>query len=416
MPMTSTIATLIAGLCLVLVGAGLLGTLLGVRAAMAAFGDLETGLVMAGYYGGYILGTLLVPRIIRNVGHIRTFAACAALTATTALSFGLWVESWVWLLLRFLNGTCMVGLYMVVESWINEQSTGPARGRLFSTYMMSTLAALAAGQLLLVSDDPAGPVLFILAAMLISLGLVPIAVTRVTEPRIELAVAVGLRHLFRISPLGALGALVAGGVNGAFWGMAPLFGQRLALAEGEIATLMSATILGGALLQWPIGHLSDRHDRRTVLVLTSFATAAVAFVAGGLVEQGYTWLVPVGFLYGGLMFSLYGLSVAHTNDHLHRTEVLEATRGLLLVYGLGALAGPLLGGLAMELMGPTGLPAFSAAAPVVLGLFGLFRMSRRAPPPVEEQSEFVALVRTTPMVLEMHPDAELAPELDLQEK
>ncbi|MGA7983536.1 MAG: MFS transporter [Chromatiaceae bacterium] len=411
--MTPTILIVLSGLGLLLVGVGLLGTLLGVRATIELFGSLEIGFIMAGYYAGYVLGTLFAPRIVRNVGHIRSFSAFAALGASCALAFGLLVDPWVWFVLRVVNGICVVGLYMVVESWLNEQSAGPARGRIFASYMMSTLFALAVGQILLLADDPSGLTLFALSAILISLGLVPVAMTRVTEPRIDVSVAVGLGQLFRISPLGAAGALGAGAVNGMFWGMAPVFGQRLALDEGQIATLMSATILGGALLQWPIGHVSDRVDRRTVLVFVSFATAAVATVAGVIVVQGRPGVVPSAFLYGGLMFSLYGLSVAHTNDHLHPGQVLEATRGLLLMYGLGALAGPLLGGLAMQEAGPVGLPALSAATAALLGLFGAYRMVRSVPPPTEAQGAFVSLVRTSPVVLAMHPEADPAPELDL---
>jgi MFS family permease len=249
--------------------------------------------------------------------------------------------------------------------------------------------------------------------MLITLGLVPIAVTRVSEPRIEAMTPVALGHLFRVSPLGAVGVAGAGVVNSLFWGMAPLFGQRIGLDAAGIASLMAATILGGVCLQWPIGHLSDRLNRRTVLVLVSFATAAMALVSGVIIAEGYRGLTVAAFLYGGLMFSLYGISVAHTNDHLEPGEVLEATRGLLLIYGGGALAGPLLGGAAMTLAGPVGLPALSAATVALLGLFGLYRMARRAPPPTAEQGEFVLMVRTTPVVLEMHPQADPAPELDL---
>jgi MFS family permease len=411
--MAATTLILLGGLGVLLVGVGLLGTLLGVRATIELFGSLQIGFIMAGYYAGYVLGTLFAPRLVRNVGHIRSFAACAALGASSALGFGLLVNPWAWLVLRVINGACVVGVYMVVESWLNEQSAGPARGRIFASYMMSTLFALAAGQFLLFADDPAGLALFALAAILISLGLVPVAVTRVTEPRIDVAVSVGLEQLFCISPLGATGALGAGIVNGMFWGMAPVFGQRLSLDAGQIATLMSATILGGALLQWPIGHASDRLDRRTVLVLVSFATAAVAAAAGVIVIDGRPGLIVSAFLYGGLMFSLYGLSVAHTNDHLQPGQVLEATRGLLLIYGIGALAGPLIGGFAMREAGPVGLPAVSGATVALLGLFGIYRMLRRAPPPREEQGGFVPMVRTSPVVLEMHPDADPAPELEL---
>ncbi len=411
--MTPTILILLSGLGVLLVGVGLLGTLLGVRATIASFTNVETGLIMAGYYAGYIAGTLLAPRIIRNVGHIRCFSAFAALAAAASLAFGLFVAPWAWLALRIVTGACVVGVYMVVESWLNEQVAGPVRGRIFAVYMMSTLIALGAGQFLLLAGDSSQLTLFAYAAILISVGVVPVAITRVAEPRIDIWVPVRLAELVRISPLGAVGTLCAGMVNGAFWGMAPVFGQRLALEESQIALLMGATILGGATLQWPIGHLSDRIDRRTVLVLTSFATAVVAAAAAFIVIEERPGLVASAFVYGGLMFSLYGISVAHANDHLEPGQVLGATQGLLLVYGFGALCGPLLGGFAMQGVGPVGLPVISAVTATLLGLFGLYRMTRRAPPPVEEQTEFVPLVRTSPVALEMHPDADPMPELEL---
>jgi MFS family permease len=411
--MTPTIFVLLSGLGLLLVGVGLLGTLLGVRATVASFSNMETGLIMAGYYVGYIAGTLLAPRIIRNVGHIRSFSAFAAVAASSSLCFGLLVDPWVWFLLRLLNGLCVVGLYMVVESWLNEQSAGPMRGRIFSIYMMSTLVALGSGQFLLLASDPSELTLFAFSAILISLGVVPVAVTRVTEPKMEVFVPINLRELVRISPLGTAGTLGAGMLNGVFWGMAPVFGQRLELGETQIALLMSATIAGGALLQWPIGHLSDRIDRRTVLILVSVATAVAAVISMLIVINGYSGLILSAFLYGGLMFTLYGISVAHTNDHLAPEQVLEATRGLLLVYGIGALCGPILGGIAMDSIGPPGLPAISAITAATLALFGVFRITQRAAPSLEDQADFVPMVRTTQVALEMHPEADVAPEPDL---
>ncbi|MGD9340148.1 MAG: MFS transporter [Chromatiales bacterium] len=404
--MTPTILILILGFAVLLAGAGLLGTLLGVRATLASFSNVETGVIMAGYYAGYILGTRLTPRIIRNVGHIRTFAALAAIVAAACLTYGLVVAPLPWLALRLVNGACIVGLYMVVESWLNAQCTGPVRGRVFAVYMMSTLAALGAGQFLLPLADSADLTLFVIAAILIAIGLVPVAVTRVTEPRIETDAPVHLIELLRISPLGVVGTLCSGIVGGAFWGMTAVFGGRLNLAEQDIATLISATILGGAILQWPIGHLSDRYDRRRVLILTSVAVAVVAAVSAFIVMRDLPGLVVSAFVYGGLMFALYSISVAHTNDHLEREQVLEATRGLLLVYGLGALSGPLLVGVAMDMLGPVGLPLVSTAGATLLALYGLYRTTRRAPPPTEEQSDFVPMVRTTPVALEMYPQAD----------
>jgi MFS family permease len=410
---TPTIVLLLVGLDILLVGVGLLGTLLGVRAALESFGNAETGLIMTGYYVGYILGTLLGPRIVRQVGHIRAFATFAALAAASALAFGLWIDSWAWLLLRILNGAAVVGVYMVVESWLNAQTPGIRRGRVFAGYMLSTLAALAAGQFLLLTYHPQGLELFALAALLLVLGLIPVAATRVSEPRIELAATLHLSHLYRLSPLGAVGSFGAGAVSGAFWGMTAVFAQRIGMSAAEIATLMSATILGGVMLQLPIGHFSDRHDRRTVLIVVSLCSAAAALLAAWLVYRELPGLVPVAFVYGGLMFSLYGLSVAHTNDQIQADQVLAATRGLLLLYGLGAVSGPLLGGLMMDRFGPLGLPVLSAVFLLLLAGFGLYRITRRTAPATADQGAFVPLVRTTPVALEMHPEAELEPELDL---
>jgi MFS family permease len=414
--MTPTILVLLSGLGILLGGVGLLGTVVGLRATTAGFANLQIGLVMAGYYAGYIIGTLFVPRLIRNVGHVRCFAAFAALSAAASLGFGLLVDPALWFVLRILSGICVVGIYMVVESWLNEQSAGPHRGRIFSIYMMSTLIALGAGQFLLLAGDTSELTLFALSAILISLGVVPVAITRVTEPQIDVVVPVQLKQLAQISPLGMVGALSSGIVIGAFWGMAPVFGQRLDLNDGDIALLMSSTILGGVLLQWPIGHISDRIDRRTVLILTSFAAAIASGTIGYIAIHQHTGLIVSSFLYGGLMFTLYSISVAHTNDHLVAGQVLEATRGLLLVFGIGALFGPILAGLAMRILGPAGLPVMSATIATALALFGVFRITRRAAPALEEQAEFVPMVRTSPVALEMHPEADQAPELNLTDQ
>jgi MFS family permease len=301
---------------------------------------------------------------------------------------------------------------MVVESWLNEQTPNDLRGRIFSIYMITTLAALAAGQYLLLAYDPAQLASFVLAAILIILGLVPIAVLRVTEPRIEAVEYMALGRLFELSPLSAVGAFAAGLVNGIFWGMTAVFAARLQLDDTAIALLMSMTILGGVVLQFPIGHLSDRHDRRNVLILVSLAAAAAAAGVAWLVHAKLAGLSLLAFLYGGLMFPIYAICVAHANDHVQAGQVLGTTRGLLLLYGIGAFLGPLGGGLVMAWLGPLGLPVLSAVILASMGLYGLYRKARRAPPPLEEQAEFVAVTRTSPVVLEMHPQADIeAPEV-----
>jgi MFS family permease len=405
---------LVLGLSVLLVGVGLLGTLLGVRGVMAGFANSAVGLIGSGYYLGYVLGTFLAPALIGRVGHIRAYTAMAALGSVCTLAFGLVVDPWAWGGLRVLSGFCVLGTYMVVESWLNEQAAGPQRGRVFALYMAATLGALAAGQGFLLVGDSGGLVPFVLASMLISLGVIPIAVTRVREPQPIATPSRGVWWLLAASPLGFVGAFVAGVVGAGFWGLGAMFAQRAGMASPEIAVFMSATILGGALLQWPVGHLSDRLDRRWVLVVVSFASAGVAATALYFLE-GHLWgLTVCAFLYGGLMFSVYPLCVAHANDQLQPGQVLDGTRGLLLVYGLGALGGPALLGVLMDVYGTFALPAGSAALLATLGVYGMYRVARRAAPPVAEQTAFVGMVRTTPVVLEMHPDADPAPELDLE--
>ncbi len=401
--MRITILVLLGGLSLLLIGYGLLGTLLGVRATIEQLSNIQTGLVMMGYYLGYIIGTLSGPGIVQRVGHIRTFAAFASLGAATTLMFGLLTGTGWWFLFRVLNGVAMVGLYMVVESWLNEKTPASSRGRVFAVYMITTLLALASGQFLLLVYDPATLAPFALATVLIVLAIIPIAVTRVAEPSIDTHSHLPLMRLFRLSPLGVAGVIIAGMVNGAFWGMTPVFGARLNMSSGEIAGLMSATIVGGALLQLPIGHLSDHHDRRRILILVSLAAGITAIIAGLTVHRELSLLMVVVFIYGGLMFSVYAISVAHTNDHLQPGQVLGATRGLLLLYGLGALAGPSAGGWIMDRFGAVGLPYFSAGMLFLPVIYGLYRMTQRDAPPLEQQAEFVPLARTSPVVIEMHP-------------
>lgn len=405
--MRITILVLLGGLGLLLIGVGLLGTLLGIRATLNGFATLEIGLIMGGYYAGYLLGTQFGPVVISRVGHVRAFAAFAAITAASVLSFGLWVTPGAWFVLRVISGASAVGVYMVVESWLNAQTPTALRGRVFAAYMITTLVALAIGQYLLLAYPPTGLELFALATILITLGLVPIAVVRVREPGIHELAPLHLVQLYRQSPLGAIGALVSGVVNSLFWTMTPVFAQQLSMSTAEIAVLMSATIGGGALLQYPIGHLSDRYDRRSVLVIVSLVTAAISAAAGYTVMAGLAGLPVIAFCYGGLMFSLYSISVAHTNDHLDTTQTLSATQGLLFIYGVGALTGPLLGALAMDLAGAVGLPFLGSAVLLCLGLFGVLRMLRRAPPAPGQQGEFVPLLRTTPVVLEMHPESDV---------
>lgn len=409
--MFRTVFMLLSGLGILLVGTGLLGTLLGLRAQQELFSNTAIGAIMTAYYFGYVVGTFIVPVMIRSVGHIRTFSALAAIASTAVVCHGLFIDPYIWFGLRFLSGIAILGIYMVVESWLNEQAAQAIRGQVFAIYMMVNLGCLALGQYLILAGDISTLNLFAIASMLFTLGLVPIASTRVHPPEPQInPPSKSLPMLLRMSRLATVGAFMSGIVNSAFWGLGAVFATRIGLSETDTAIYMSITIAGGAILQWPIGRWSDRHGRRGVLTLVSFIAAILAILLVFSTHLSTTFLFVNTFLYGGMMFSIYSLSVTYMNDRLTSPEeILEATRGLLLVYGAGAVTGPILGGVLMDNFGPGTAPGYSAIILLVLSATGLSRILYKKAIPIEEQGTFVPIVRTTPVMLEMNPQTE--PEL-----
>ncbi|HKK05524.1 MAG TPA: MFS transporter [Gammaproteobacteria bacterium] len=409
----TTIPTLLFGIGILLLGSGFLGTLLGIRAGLENFPTGLTGLIMAAFFAGYIIGTYLCPPLIRRFGHIRSFTAMASLAGATVLVHAMVVNPAAWMALRIVTGVCMVGLYMVIESWLSEQTAAQRRGRVFSVYMTVNLLALGASQYLILVYGAVGAAPFALSAVFFSIGLIPIALTRVIEPRLgEPTAAFGLRRLYAVSPLSMMTGLISGLGNGAFWGLGAVFAHDVGLSNAGIAAFMSATVIGGALLQGPIGHQSDRWDRRIVLMIVSFAGAAAAAIAFVLIPVSHPGLIVAAVVYGGFGFSIYSLGVAHMNDHLGPGEVLEATRGVLLVTGIGATLGPVIGGLLMQYVGPRSLMAFFGVILLVLGLYALRRMWVSPAIPAEEQGEFVPMARTSGVVLEMDPRTDEEPPAD----
>ena len=409
-----SISNLLMGISILLIGSGFLGTLLGVRAGLEGFSGTVIGIVMSSYFVGFVLGAFICPNIIRRVGHIRAFAIMAAAACASSLGHGLIIDPVAWVVLRIITGISVLGLYLVTESWLNDQAPSHSRGRLFATYMSVTLVALAVSQFLLLVYGADGEAPFILAGIFLSLALIPVAMTRRPEPTPVPVPTVGVAHLFQVSPSGVVGATASGLVNGAFWGVGAVFAHDVGLSSLNISLFMSATILGGALLQFPIGHLSDFRDRRLVVMVVC-GLSAVAALAVFLAAHAAPWLLILcGAVYGGFSFSVYALSVAHTNDHLNAGEALEATQGLLLMNGIGASVGPVTVGLLMESFGAEALPLFFAVVLGGLGFYTLHR-SRVAPAvPAEEQVEFVPMARTSPVALEMDPRAETEPELELE--
>lgn len=354
-----SIAALFLSLSLLVAGSGLLGTLVALRLDIEGFSEATVGIMMATYSAGFVLGAMSAPRIIRGVGHIRAFCAFAAVACASVLWHPLMISLEVWLLLRLLVGFCLAGLMTVTESWINDRATNASRGKLLGSYTINFYLASALGQYLISISDPGGMVLFSVVAMLMVLSLVPLALTRseVPIPPVEPG-HMGLWHLMRTAPSGITGSLVAGMTIGAFLALAPLYALRQGLEMEVLSLYMAASVLSAIILQWPAGWLSDRIGRLPVLVgllfLGSLAAAAAALLGG--------MSVVALFVSSGAFFAaaavLYPVSVALTNDQLPGEQLMAACAILLRVYGLGAITGPLLAALLMELLGAPALFVF----------------------------------------------------------
>lgn len=399
------LAALLAGTALLLAGSGLLGTLLAVRGRIEGYDDQVMGLVMSAYFVGFFLGTYAAPGLIQRIGHIRAFAFYAALCAATVLLHPILVSPWAWGVLRLSTGIALVGLYTVIESWLNVQAPQEQRSQVFSIYMAVSLLALAAGQWLLGAAPADGFVLFSAVAVLICLATLPVTASRMVQPELPEVPRLALRSLFHAAPAATLGALLGGLTVGSFWGLAAVFATRIGLDVTGVALVVSVTILGGALLQWPIGRLSDRGDRRTALVVICMLAAGAALgmmLPGG---QAGLPLYLLCFCFGGLAFAIYPLCMAHLLDHLPPEDTLAAGSSLLLLNGVGSALGPALAGVAMTGFGAEALPAFQATALVLAALIAgsrrLLRKRESAHP-----SEFHVMLRTTPTAIELLPEVE----------
>lgn len=403
-----SVYSLLLGMGILLMGSGLIGTLLGLRAESEGFSELAIGIVMSAFFIGYIVGSWLIPAVIARVGHIRTFAALAAISAVAALAHALWVDPVVWWVLRMINGISLLGSYMVIESWLNEQVV-EKRGQVFAIYMMTSLFALGAGQFLLLLYGPEAIQSFMLVAMLFALGLIPIALTPVTQPVPIQTGGIPLRELYRRAPVGTIGAGVSGLITGAFWGLAAVFARDIGLADAWVAAFLSAAIFGGAILQYPIGRASDGHDRRKALMVVS-ALAAVGSVGIFLtIGLAPVLTIAVGLLWGGFAFSLYALSVAQTYDRLDSSEALGATRGLLLMNGIGSAVGPMFAGLILFLSDAAVLPLTFSAVLLAYIVYVALQLRREAPVPAPQMADFVPVTRTSPVAAEIDPRTDADP-------
>ncbi len=406
LPLIIPIGALLCGVALLLLGNGLLNTLLAVRGNMEGFSDGLMGLIMSGYFIGFFIGTFLAIPLISRIGYIRTFAFCAAIISCSALLHVLYVNPYFWMILRIVTGMMLVMLYTVVESWLTAQTPTDQRGRVFAVYMVVNLGALTIAQQLLRLDSPLSFVLFAIAAMLISAGLAPVTLTRLTQPVITSTERFKFKTLYRLAPVAVFTSAFSGLAMGAFWGMAPIYAIHAGLEVNDVATFMSCAILGGAICQYPMGRYSDRHDRRKVLAVITFLASIAALLLALSAYLGLMLLLAVA-IYGGLIFSVYPVAIAHLVDQIEPEDNLAGVSGLLLLYGIGASLGPALAGQLMHFFGHQALPFYFFLTQIVSAIYTVYTYRQDKENLPEHASQFVPMVRTTPAVLDMMPDEEI---------
>lgn len=393
------ISAILGSVALLLLGSGLLNTLLALTANEQGFSTNWIGTIMSGYFVGFACGIFVSGRLIRRMGHIRTFAFCSALCASISLLHILWVDTWGWLILRFLYGLAFVTLMTVVESWLNTRADKEERGRIFALYMVVNLGAIAVAQQLFYLTPGELLSLYSLSAILSCWALLPITITSRSQPEIPERAKSNLKELVKFAPLAVATSALSGMTMGAFWGMAPLYASKLGYSFSDVGLLMSVTIIGGALLQIPIGRFSDTRDRRNVLVCVT-ALAAIMCMAIPF-AQDKTMMLVMFFLWGGLSFSLYPLGVAQLLDQLHPDEVISGSTDMLVLHGAGAALAPMLAGFLMNQVGAQGMPIYMAIILSLLTVFAVYQIRRVSVLTSGHQAHFEPMVQTSHEIIEM---------------
>ena len=396
----SGVWALLLGIVLIMLGNGMHFTLIGLRGGIEGFSAAELAIVTSGYFAGFLSGARLTPLMIQRVGHVRVFAALGSFMSAGLISFPLLTDPWAWTLLRLLVGFCMSGIFVAAESWLNAAATNETRGKVLSAYMIAQTLGIIAAQGLLTLGDAANSALFIVASILVSVSFAPILLSAAVVPAVEVARPMPLRTLFTSSPLGAVGIFLLGGVYATQAGMGAVFGTQIGLSADQIALFVAMMFGGAMVLQFPIGWLSDRMDRRKLIFgascIGAAACAALWSIGGGL------WPLMAGaFFVGGVTTPLYALFLAYTNDFLSAEEMPSASGGLIFTFGLGAILGPLATGWAMETLGPYAFWLVLGVTFAVIALYALYRMTQRAVVPVAETESYLGVLPTaSPVAVE----------------
>ena len=383
---------LLLGMGLLMVGNGLQGTILGVRGQIEGFSTLEMSIIMSAYFVGFLGGSRLAPDMIRRVGHVRVFAALASLISAVMILYPALTHPIAWTAGRVLIGFCFSGVYVTAESWLNDSTDNDHRGQALSLYMIVQMVGIVSAQALLLVGDPAGYETFVIASVLVSISFAPILLSISPTPAFDTTQPISLKALFDLSPLGCVGMFLLGGVFSAQFGMGAVFAAQAGMSLAQISVFMATFYVGALVLQYPLGWISDRMDRRQLILIVGLI-GGIGAILGMLFTTQYFVLLPAAFVIGGMTNPLYSLLLAHTNDYLDPADMAAASGGMVFINGLGAVAGPLITGWLMGpgVFGPSGFFLLIGVLLFALVAYALYRMTQRASVPVEDTGSYAAV-------------------------
>jgi MFS family permease len=407
---------LLLGTLFLFLGNGLHGLLLPVRGAAEGYSNEVLGLLGTTWAAGFVLGCFVAPKLVMRVGHVRAFCTFVSLISVNALLTGIVVDATWWVALRVITGFCTAGTSMIIESWLNERATNESRGMIFSLYISITLIGVVAGQMLVGPLDPETTVLFMICGIVYGVAVMPTLMSTAASPQPLKSIKLDLPLLYRNSPVSFVGILMIGIANGAYGTLGAVFGARTGLDASTIALLLSVTIFLGAVMQFPAGKLSDRIDRRYVLAALSALAAVAALGLVFLTPTDPLWIFIFVGIYGAAANALYPIAVAHANDFAKPDEFVKVSGGLLLLFGIGTIIGPTLGGPVMTAAGPYALFAVTAVAHLLISAYAIYRSRLRAAIPASDRDNVPNLpisaspMSSTPEGLSLDPRAAPLPE------
>lgn len=376
-------------------GNGLQGTLIALRGAEEGFSASTIGFMGTSYFAGFLLGCIAISRIMKSVGHVRSFAALAAIASAGSLLLVLMIDPVTWSVIRFATGFCFAGLFTTMESWLNSGVSNHNRARVLALYRVIDIGSVTGAQFLIPIFGAGGFAIFAIMSIMITLSLVPVSLGDRSNPAPPEDVKLDLARVWHISPLGCIGCIAVGVTNSAFRTLSPVYAERIGMSVADVVIFVSVGIIGGALIQYPLGHLSDRWDRRMVLMLTTtgamLAALALVFLAG---QTPFSNFVLV-FIFGSFAMPLFSLSAAHANDRAEKGEFVLVNAALMLFYSFGAIGGPFAAAAGMQYFGPHALFSFSAAIYAIFLLITLYRMRVTTSVPASRRRPFTALLRTS---------------------